>query len=210
MDLSPTQVQPMKNLRPPTNMWRYVPKTKVVLITLPSPWLISDRDMPNLGILYVAASLREAGVNVQVVDYCGVPTDFWFLPEGDVYGISCTTPQWPLAKFVADKIRRQNPGAYIVAGGYHPSAMPDHVLESEVDCVLIGDGELTMLDIVNGNRPTKGKLVGTRVDPIDTVPWPARDMVAIRDYQRIGTNAVAGLGVDGRELREEYVLQSRG
>lgn len=88
MDLSPTRLQFLERLKPPQNAWRPKKETKVVLVTLPSPWLISDRDMPNLGILYVAGYLRENGVNVQVVDFCGVPTDYWFIPEGDVYGIS--------------------------------------------------------------------------------------------------------------------------
>lgn len=211
MDLSPTKLQFLGRIKAPENAWRPKKETKVVLITLPSPWLISDRDMPNLGVLYVASYLREQGVNVQVVDYCGVPTEYWFIPEGDIYGISCTTPQYPLAKDVVRKIREQHPEGYIVMGGYHPSAMPDFTLEdAKCDCVVVGDGEYSMLDIVRGLRAPK--VEGTRVENLDVMPWPARDMIAIRDYQKIGTNAVAGKGVNGerRSLREEYVLQSRG
>ncbi len=205
MDLSPTKLQFLGRLKPPENAWKPKKEVKVVLITLPSPWLISDRDMPNLGVLYVAAYLRDNGVNVQVVDFCGVPTDYWFIPEADIYGISCTTPQYPLAKFAADKIRKRQPGAYIVMGGYHASAMPDFTLEdSEADCVVIGDGEKSMLAIAQGLRSPK--VDGERTDAIDTLPWPARDMIDIRAYQKIGTNAVVGKGA----LLEEYVLQSRG
>ena len=54
---------------------------KVVLVQLPSPWLISDRDLPLLGVLYLAAALREAGIEVQVADLIGVPEDNWYLPQ---------------------------------------------------------------------------------------------------------------------------------
>jgi anaerobic magnesium-protoporphyrin IX monomethyl ester cyclase len=205
MDLSPTNLQFLGRLKPPENAWKPKKEVKVVLITLPSPWLISDRDMPNLGVLYVAAYLRDNGINTQVVDYCGVPVEHWYVPEGDIYGISCTTPQYPLAKLIVGKIRDQHPEGYIVMGGYHPSALPEFTLEdAKPDCVVVGDGEYTMLDIARGLRTPK--IDGTRVESLDVMPWPARDMIAIRDYQRIGTNAVVGKGA----LREEYVLQSRG
>lgn len=205
MDLSPTKLQFLGRLKPPENAWKPKKETKVVLITLPSPWLISDRDMPNLGLLYVAAYLRDQGVNVQVVDFCGTPLEYWFIPEADVYGVSCTTPQYPLAKHVVQKIKERQPGAYVVMGGYHPSAMPEFTLEdSGCDCVVKGDGEYTMLDIARGLRAPI--IEGTRVENLDVMPWPARDMIDIRDYQKIGTNAVVGKGA----LLEEYVLQSRG
>jgi len=205
MDLGPTRLQLLDRLKPVENAWKPRKETKVVLITLPSPWLISDRDMPNLGVLYVAAYLREQGVNVQVVDFCGVPQDYWFIPEADVYGISCTTPQYPLAKHVAAKLRSRQPDAYLVMGGYHPTALPEFTLQdSEVDCVVAGDGEYSMLRVLR-DRPD-GIVPGERVDQLDTLPWPARDMIDIRAYQKIGTNAVVGKGA----LKEEYVLQSRG
>ena len=209
MDLSPTQLQFLGKIKPHKDAWHPKKEVKVVLITLPSPWLISDRDMPNLGVLYVAGYLRDNGVNVQVVDFCGVPTDYWFIPEADIYGVSCTTPQYPLARLVVQKLR-QRKGAWIVLGGYHPSALPDFTLEdSGCDCVVVGDGEYAMLDIARGLRAPK--IEGQRVEEIDTIPWPARDMIAIRDYQKIGTNAI----IDKHnptpvQIKEEYVLQSRG
>ncbi len=205
MDLSPTQLQFLERIKPVENAWKPRKEVKVVLITLPSPWLISDRDMPNLGILYVAAYLRENGINVQVVDFCGIPQQYWYVPEGDIYGISCTTPQYPLAKSLALKIRERQPDSYVVFGGYHPSALPDFTLEdAECDCVVVGDGEYAMLSIARGLRTPR--IDGERVKHLDTLPWPARDMISIRDYQKIGTNAVVGKGA----ILEEYVLQSRG
>lgn len=205
MDLSPTKLHFLGRLKPPENAWHPKKDTKVVLITLPSPWLISDRDMPNLGLLYVASYLREKGVNVQVTDLCGLPEDRWFIPDADIYGVSCTTPQYPFAKIVVQKIKERQPDAYVVMGGYHPSAMATFTLEdSGCDCVVVGEGEYAMLEIVQGRRDPI--VQGNRVEVLDTMPWPARDMIDIRDYQKIGTNAVVGTGA----IREEYVLQSRG
>ncbi len=66
-----------------------------------------------------------------------------------------------------------------------------------------------MLSISQGLRAAR--VDGQRTDAIDTLPWPARDMIAIRDYHKIGTNAV--IDKDNPKsvpIKEEYVLQSRG
>lgn len=179
---------------------------KTVMVILPSPWLISDKDVPSLGVLYIAAYLRQLRMPVEVVDLNALSPDHWIFPEGDIYGISCSTPQWNLAKIAAQKIRDQNPKAYIVAGGPHPSALPQKVLDtSQVDCVVVGDGETAMYEIVCDGH--LGEIVlGQPIQDLDSMPWPARDMIDIERYHPIGTNAVIG----GGALKEEYVIQSRG
>jgi len=180
---------------------------KVVMVTLPSPWLISDRDMPNLGVLYIAAYLREHGVEVAVSDLCGVPEEYWQIAEGDIYGISLTTPQFHLARAVAERLRARQPECTIVMGGYHPTAMPDFTLENTAaDYVVVGDGEETMLAMARGVFPEERVVRPPMIEDIRRMPWPARDLIDIYQYQKIGTNAVVGAGA----TREEYLITSRG
>jgi len=99
---------------------------KVVLIQLPSPWLISDQDLPLMGLLYLAASLRAASVEVQVADLVGLSPEKWLVPEGDIYGISLVSAQVPAAKQIVRMLReRTRHPVTIVVGGPHVSAMPE-------------------------------------------------------------------------------------
>lgn len=186
---------------------------KVVMVTLPSPWLISDRDMPNLGVLYIAAYLRQNGVSVAVADLCGMPEEFWQIPEGDIYGISLTTPQFHLAVKVAQKLRARQPKCTIVAGGYHATALPEQTYKvMKPDYVVVGDGEVAMLSLAKGDLPPRtivpnaAILRPPMIQDITKMPWPARDLIDIFAYQKIGTNAVVGSGA----TKEEYLITSRG
>ena len=53
-------------------------KKKIVLINPPSPWLLSDREVPPLGMLEITSFLRENNVNVSFCDLAGLPEKYWF------------------------------------------------------------------------------------------------------------------------------------
>ncbi|WDP86449.1 MAG: cobalamin B12-binding domain-containing protein [Desulfobacter sp.] len=49
-------------------------------------------------------------------------------------------------------VKRFFPKAYIVAGGHHPTAFPEHMLQCKaIDFVLRGDGERSMTKLCNGS-----------------------------------------------------------
>jgi protein-L-isoaspartate(D-aspartate) O-methyltransferase len=85
-----------------------------------------------------------------------------FSHEFSVVGISCYSSYDYLAAFhVGCEIRRRNPEAILVAGGYHPSARPGdfvHIPGSDLeepspfDHVVIGEGELPLARIVESAR----------------------------------------------------------
>ncbi|MBS3070739.1 B12-binding domain-containing radical SAM protein [Candidatus Pacearchaeota archaeon] len=187
----------------------------VNMITLPSPWLIDDKDLPNLGVLGIASYLQQNNIETTVSDLCGLTEDKWDdnLKYADIYGISLTTPQAHLAEKVAQRIRERQPNALIVMGGYHASAMPEHTLNLGADYVVKGDGEVEMLKI------TRGQLNGLKRGIIDApmipeaemqkLPWPARELIDIDQYHRVGTNA--NVWGDSRdEIKEGHLITSRG
>lgn len=178
---------------------------KIVMIILPSPWLISDRDCPVLGPLYVAGAVREAGYEVQVADLSGIPEQYWFIPKGDIYAISATTPQHIYAKKVVKLLRKREPKCQIIAGGMHPTVLPKRVLDLGINQVVRGEGEKAIIDIINGK---KDKIIeAPLIEDIDKLPLPARDLVDSFSYHKLGTNSVMG---DTPKMREGYIFTARG
>lgn len=157
---------------------------KVVLIQLPSPWLINDRDLPLLGVLYLAASLRRAGIEVQIADLVGLPEKHWYIPEGDVYGVSLTTPQVPYAKQVIQRIRtRTEHDTTIVVGGPHVSALPLWSLDNlDADYAFVGEADIEFPRFLIEGASSMSRII--RCDPVDVrqLPLPARDLVDIRSF----------------------------
>lgn len=94
----------------------------------------------------------------------------------DVVGISCYS-SFDFLKVVeiAKMVREAQPRAWIVTGGYHPSALPDEMREP-FDYVVVGDGELPMARLVRmleaGKRPL-GRVLGPEPtpDPNELAPY---------------------------------------
>ena len=109
---------------------------------------------PPLGILSIGTLLREKGVDVDVRDLSfGTLSDFReYLGSArpDVVGFSCVTPIVDRAFEAARLAKSQNPDCVVVLGGPHPTALPeDTVRNPNVDVVVVGEGEMTFLDLVH-------------------------------------------------------------
>lgn len=197
---------------------------KIVLVQLPSPFLISDRDLPLMGLLYLAANLRRNGIDVQVADLVGQPEDNWYIPEGEVYGFSFVTAQTPLARKAIQMVRaRTSREVTVVVGGAHASALPewcltyldaDYAFKGEADDTIVefmrgdpieGIGGLYRWEGRRGESEIKGNFKLPRVD-MKTACLPARDMVDIRSFHRVGINRYVTEGV----RYEGYLQTGRG
>lgn len=68
----------------------------------------------------------------------------------DLVGISTMTTSFPNAVKLAKIAKRY--GAYVVMGGYHPSAMYDEIFDIlEIDAIVRGEGEITFKEfVING------------------------------------------------------------
>jgi radical SAM superfamily enzyme YgiQ (UPF0313 family) len=124
---------------------------KVVLFF---PSYYSDEAAPPLALLHLAAPLVERGYDVHIVD-SAVSED----PCSEVlahcegalcFGVSMVTgPMITQGVQVARLVRERFPGLPIVAGGWHPSILPEQTLRSPyVDAVVKGQGEVTFLEMV--------------------------------------------------------------
>ena len=121
-----------------------------------------------------------------------------FRPDVAVVGISCYSSFDYLAAFyLGCEIRRRNPGAVLVAGGYHPSARPGDFLNlpgspleepSPFDHVVVGEGERPMERI--GEAAARGERLAEPIlgpEPLaDLDELPPLDWSLLGRYREVG------------------------
>jgi len=162
---------------------------KVSLINPPQLNVLDDRQYPPLGLLYVAANLRENGIDVDVIDLASTKPDEWkglISTDSDIYGIECFTPSVVNVKAIVAICKDLNPDAITIVGGPHASAIPQHTLEyTGSDSVLAGEGEQSFVDFALRLKDTGKyeKIVhGIQIKDLDSLPIPARDLVDHDSY----------------------------
>ncbi len=164
------------------------------------PFLDWSRNLP-LGLAYIAAYLREAGYNdIKALDASneGLNVDETaeriISMKPDVLAVTSSTPQIKNAWRTIEKVKKTNPETKTVLGGFHPSSLPDESLGTGfVDFVVRGEGEQTMLELVNALE-NKGKFDAIKgisykkggrimhnadrqlIQDLDKLPFPARDL----------------------------------
>lgn len=107
----------------------------------------------------------------------------------DLVGISTMTASFPNAIILA-RIAKKH-GAYVVVGGYHPSALPEGMFNvPEIDAVVRGEGEMTLKELVLNGPSTLVKGLSFRdengiirhnqdrekITDLDSLPFPDRNL----------------------------------
>jgi len=116
-------------------------------------------------------------------------------------GLSSITLEAPSLHLVASAIKNMAPQIPVIAGGPHPSSFPEEVLQDpNINCVVIGEGEATALELVNTlldggdlekikgiTYSSDGKVIITPPRPpienLDELPFPSWDLVEINRYK---------------------------
>jgi radical SAM superfamily enzyme YgiQ (UPF0313 family) len=141
--------------------------------------------LPPLGLLTVAALLpptwpvRLADLNVRPLD----PAD---LEWAEVVFGSGMLIQRESLHAVARAARAV--GKPVVAGGAYASTSPDALMR-EVDCVVVGEAEELMAELVTALERKTGlpsRLEAAEYPDVKTVPTPRYDLLEISAYQSIG------------------------
>jgi anaerobic magnesium-protoporphyrin IX monomethyl ester cyclase len=159
--------------------------------------------LPPLGVLYVAAVLEREGFDVRVFD--PPPHDDGELSDivaygPDIIGLSVLTTYVGRARQLIAYLKQHLPQAYFVAGGIHPTVLPEETIRSlGLDCVVIGEGEITFKELalaraagtplseVDGLCYRSGdELIRTTprglIEDISTIPFPARHLIDFERY----------------------------
>jgi radical SAM superfamily enzyme YgiQ (UPF0313 family) len=130
-----------------------------------------------LSSLYVAASMPE-NVDVHLVDEDIEEIDF--TEEADLVGISFMTYNAPRAYAIAARFRAR--GTPVIAGGYHPTMLPEEALQ-HVDAVCVGEAETTVPRLISDFQEGVLKPIyhGDLAD-LSTIRRPRRDLLTRSKY----------------------------
>ena len=160
---------------------------KILLITPPSPFLLSDKAIVPLGILYVAGALREQGYSVEVLDLTG-KTDYedevktYASKPYDAYGLTGTSPDIGQAIQILEIIKNVNPKNKVILGGPHATVAPQISNGYDFDKIVIGDGWTGAQMAIEDESDTK-LIFAPMLKNFDDAPFPARDLIDMSSYE---------------------------
>lgn len=161
-----------------------------------------------LGILYIAAVLREGGVDVSVLD---AEAEGLAVPEmierilasgADVVGFTSFTANGAVLHEAGRALKTAAPGLFVVFGNLHATVYARQYIQAGCcDAVIHGEGEWLFLELVRrlrrgecsfadmqhvSYRDTQGEIIPGSgwgvVEDLSGLPMPARDLVNRRHY----------------------------
>ena len=164
---------------------------------------VSNIDSVGEDIDHIAPVPRNPNLNYQGLSIEEIVKK---IPENtNLLAVSCMfSNEWPFSRDVIKSIKKAKPNLSIIAGGEHVSALPEYVLNDcpELDLVGLGEGDEMITDIAESYRNktkfedingigfmSNGKFVRTparrRIRKVDEIPWPAWDLVPLKNYFKI-------------------------
>jgi len=164
---------------------------------------------PPMGIAFLAAVIRKNGYDARIFDANVEKKPLQHLQrileeyKPDVVGISFTSFLAQNAHVVARIVKENSPKITVVAGGYHPTVMPEEVIKDpSFDFVVRGEAEVTLLGWLKSYEggkeyaQIKGLVfrkdnqifdTGERglIEDLDTLPFPAYDLLPLNKYSSL-------------------------
>jgi anaerobic magnesium-protoporphyrin IX monomethyl ester cyclase len=159
---------------------------------------------PPLGILYISSHLRKKGFQVEVFDSTFGSRDqlFEVLRQGPPAVLGVYANLMTRSNVLEILRVAKEAGWQTVAGGPEPSAYVPEYLDAGADVVVIGEGEVTVEELlpvlragsreslhrVDGIafRSSEGAIVRTKareqLRDIDAQPWPDREAIDVGQY----------------------------
>ena len=183
----------------------------LLMTTVPpvnSPWGMPMR-LPPLGLAYVASSLEKAGFQVTILDNYVLNKPMAEIKQAvkqlnpDIVGITCSSATFEECIELAKAVKEELPLCKVVAGGWHPSYMPETMLlHPEIDYAVMGEGEQAMVllvtQVLKGQNARADSIPGLAykqadrivtnpqefITHLDDVPFPARHLLPMHLYDR--------------------------
>lgn len=155
--------------------------TDINLVTLPSPFLIDDLSFPNLGVLYLSSAIKQHGYRVSVIDLHGQASWKQALraEKAEIWGISSTTPEFPIAIEVMKEIKSTSNSPVIIGGPMATSA-PGECLKAGFDQVIVGEGERAIIKVMKGDMSRV--IEEPQINNLDEIPFPDRNAIDMHRY----------------------------
>lgn len=157
---------------------------------------------PHTGLAYIAGSLLDYGHEVKIFDFNLYNDDQKFIKElndfnPDFVGINFVTSLIKEANRILEMVKKNNQKAILVGGGPHCSSEPESSLkETLLDIAVIGEGDFTILDIIDGKKFSEIKGIAYKengkifvnerrnfIENLDILPFPAYHLYEIEKYK---------------------------
>lgn len=187
---------------------------KVALVYPRWQWYEYNGLAEPVGVLHLVSVLRNAGHEPVYMDYspCEKITDIDHLARGcDLVGIAISAAaKMGRARDVLSHLRTVVPDAHFTVGGAYPSIFPGQsIQDTGADSALVGEAEESIVELAdtlsrggdwrsirNMAYPVDGGFAENPRRPVirdlDTIPYPARDVV---DYDWYLANGLSEFGM---------------
>lgn len=153
--------------------------------------------IPPLGLAYLAAYLQKHGHQCRIIDGLACPLSLEEIcriaREYDWVGITVVSSYALRAIELIRLLKRNCPDIPVVVGGPHVTVLPKTMLDEGADYAVIGEGEETLLELVEGRENVQGValLIGGKIQlnrrpmiqDLNRVPLPARDLLPMHLYR---------------------------
>lgn len=161
-----------------------------------------EETIPGLGILMLAAVLRQHGYRVHLDDAKAHGTPVENVAQRiaalrpDYLGLSATTISVTNAGRIAERVKALVPGVVTILGGAHVSAIPERTLDAfpSIDYAIVGEGEVSLVDLLarlesgiaiddvaglvyRRNGRVHANPRAPYIDDLDSLPPPAWDLL---------------------------------
>ncbi len=178
---------------------------KILLINCPVRLNAPPNNIPY-GLSIIANLLRNEGFEVEIYDINALrPARQEVITalknrRWDIVGVSGLITTYTFQVWLISCLKKLNPESLIISGGGLATSSSELLLKKTlVDIAVLGEGELTMLDLcraVRDNSPLKnvmgirfrenGRFYSTprreSIEDLDSMPFPAWDMLPIEKY----------------------------
>ena len=178
---------------------------KILLINSPVRLDAKPSCIPY-GLATIAATLREAGCDVEIYDINALrPPEDVVVREletktWDVVGVSGLITTYQFQKWLIPVLKQINPYAPVISGGGLATTNSELLFNrTPLDIAVIGEGEQTILDVCKALESGKdletidgikfrrnGHVLNTtprkNIDDLDTIPFPAWDLLPMEIY----------------------------
>jgi len=184
---------------------------RIGLIYLPHPYLNQPDAQAPIGLLYIAAYIRESLPNydVKIFNLSSFGTfsgAIDSLPECDLYGITVTSLELLQANRFAKQLKETYPKCKIILGG--PGTLTEGYVDwYYIDSICKGEVENGLVKILSDFENNKYQDIYEFESPqnLDILPFPARDM--------LGSNQGGNIFAFNKKyhgIKSTIILSSRG
>ncbi|MBF0518539.1 MAG: cobalamin-dependent protein [Nitrospirae bacterium] len=172
---------------------------------------------PPVSLAYMAGFLKSKGISVKIIDYeelvysMDSMYDLINAHVPSAIGFSAYTNTIQSAHKIASDIKKRYPQMPTIVGGHHSTAMAEETLREfpDFDIVVIGEGELTLYEVVERitqNKPLNGTAGIAYREGSNIITEPSRSLIQNLDELPFPDRSLIQSNVTGRHFTRGILM----